>query len=519
MIEYKFDEQEAQRAVDFFEKLLHHVKGEWAGQPFLLASWEKEFIRELFGWRREDGTRRYRMAYLEIPRKNGKSSLAAGLALYLLFADREPGAEIYSAAGDRGQAALVFEIAKGMIERSPVLRKRCEVFKHSVYVPSSGSVYKVLSAEAYSKHGINAHGIIFDELHVQPNRELWDVLTTSTGARRQPIVVAITTAGYDRHSICWEIHDYALKVRDGIVEDDTFLPIIYTVGEKEDWTDPEVWAKANPNLGISLKREYLEQECRRAKEVPAYENTFRRLHLNQWTEQAVRWLPMDHWDECAGGEIDEEALAGKPCYAGLDLASTIDIAALVLLFPGSGEDGPRYRVICRFWVPEENLRERADRDRVPYDQWAREGWITPTEGNVIDYDRIRADINVLGGRFEIREIAIDRWNSTQLQTQLDGDGFTVVPFGQGFGSMSAPTKELEGLVLGKKIEHGGNPVLRWMASNVSVRQDPAGNLKPDKSRSAEKIDGIVALVMALGRAMVHRDEDSSVYEDRGIVLI
>jgi phage terminase large subunit-like protein len=511
---FRFDKDAADRACEFFEIFLKHVKGEWAGQPFVLSKWQRdEIIRPLFGWKRADGTRRYRTMYCEVPRKNAKSTTGAGIALYLLFSDGEMGAEVYSAAGDREQAAIIFEIAKQMVEQEPRLKSRCEIYRRSIVYPRTGSAYHVLSADVPTKHGKNSHGVIFDELHVQPNRHLYDVLKTSMGSRRQPLMVMFTTAGHDRESICWEEHSYALKVRDGIIKDDTYLPVIYSAADTDDWTDPKVWTAANPGLGISIKLAYLEEECERAKESPAYQNTFRNLYLDQWTEQSTRWIDMALWDACSE-PVNERELEGRECYGGLDLASTTDIAAFVKLFPPTDDD-QRWRVLCRFWVPKENMRKRSDRDRVPYAVWSQQELIEPTEGNIIDYDVIRKRIGEDGQRFNIREIAFDRWNATQLTTQLAGDGFTMVPFGQGFQSMAAPCEELRKLLVSHQLAHGGNEVLAWMASNVAVKQDPAGNLKPDKSKSSEKIDGIVALIMALGRAMV-RPEFSSVYEFHGI---
>jgi phage terminase large subunit-like protein len=506
---YYFDEDEADRVVAIFRQHLRHVKGPLAGQPFEPDAWqENEIIRPLFGWKRKlDGTRRYRRAYIEIPRKNGKSTLGAGLAIIGLT-DKEPGAEVYSAAADRDQAAIIFDVAKSMVEADPELSQIIRVFRRSMTYERLGSSYKVLSADAPTKHGLNASMILFDELHAQPNRELWDVLTTSTGARKQPLVIAITTAGYDRHSICWEQHEYAVKVRDGLIQDDTFLPVIYSVEESADWTDPKAWAKANPGLGKSITLEYLEAEAKRAAEVPAYQNTFRRLHLNQWTEQETRWLDMAVWERNAE-PVDEKSLEGRECFAGLDLASTTDIAALCLIFPPQDED-ERWQAFWRFWVPEDGISKRAQKDRVPYDLWANQGFISPTEGNITDYDVIRRDVNELGTRYNVREIAYDRWNATQLTTQLEGDGFTMVPFGQGFASMAAPTKELLGLLTGDRMAHGDNPVAKWMASNVTVRTDPAGNQKPDKGKSTERIDGIVAEIMALGRAMVQPENQAPV---------
>lgn len=511
--EFWFDEAAADRAVEFFAKCLTHTKGEWAGKPLALSDWQaNEIIRPLFGWKRADGTRKYRTMYCQIPRKAGKSTLASGIALYLLMADNEPGAEVYSAAADRDQAAIVFEMARQMTEASEPLRKRIQAYKRSLVVPSTASSYKVLSSEAYTKHGLNAHGIIVDEVHALPDRELWDVLTTSTGARRQPLTVAITTAGYDRHSLCYELYDYAVKVRDGIVDDPAFLPVIYEASKEDDWKHPDTWHKAHPGLGVSVKEDYFAAECAKAQQIPGYENTFKRLLLNVWTEQNTRWLPMETWDAC-NEELPD--LTGRTCYAGLDLATTTDIAALVLAF----NIGGKVHLLPFFFVPEEGIKRRSDRDRVPYDVWVRQGHVIATDGAVIDYEVIRAKINELSEIYHIKEIAIDRWNATQLATQLTGDGFEMVAFRQGFASMSAPTKELERRVLAKEVNHAGNPVLRWMVSNVSIQQDAAGNMKPDKSKSTERIDGVVASVMALGRIMVYDDDRPGAYADGGFMFI
>lgn len=455
-------------------------------------------MRPLFGWKRADGTRRYREAYIEIPKKNGKSTLAAGVALFLLFADGEVGAEVYSAAGDKEQARIVFRDATGMRAASAELRRRSRAYKDTIVSHLTASRYQVLSADAPTKHGLNAHGIVFDELHVQPNRELWDTLTTGGAARRQPLTIALTTAGVDRRSICWEKHDYALKVRDGEVEDLAFLPVVYAADEADDWRDPTVWAKANPNLGVSVKPDWFRDQVTKAEESLAYLNTFKRLHLNLWTESVIRWLPPDRWLACAGAG-DRAALEGRSCFAGLDLSTTTDVTALVLLFPGA--DGV-YDILPFFWAPSAALRLRARRDRVPYDVWAQQGHLEATEGNVVDYDVIRERVRDLADRYRITEIAYDRWNASQLVTQLQGDGATLVPFGQGFQSMSAPCKELEKLVIGAKLRHGNHPVLSWMAANTVLVTDAADNWKPAKNKSKERIDGIVALLMALGRAMV-----------------
>jgi phage terminase large subunit-like protein len=496
-----FDEEAADRAVAFFETCLTHTKGEMAGKPLMLDDWERDrIVRPLFGWKRADGTRRYRKIFVFVARKNGKSTLCAGIALYLLHADREMGAEVYSAAADREQAAIVFDVAKQMVIQSPPLRERTEVYRRSMVHLESASSYKVLSADAFTKHGLNASGVVVDEVHTQRNRELIDVLSTSVGSRRQPIEVYITTAGYDRNSICWELYDYAVRVSKGIIQDDAFLPVLYQADPDDDWTDETIWAKANPGLGHSIKLDYLRAECKKAQEIAAYENTFKRLHLNIWTAQENRWLRIEQtWDPCATPLPALELMRGRKAWLGVDLSTTTDITAVVALIADPDEPD-EYDVLPLFFVPNERILLRARRDRVPYDLWRDQGHLIATEGDVVDYEVVREHIRELGEVLDIQEIAIDRWNSTGLQTQLTGDGFTVVQFGQGFASMSAPTKELERLLLLKALRHGGHPVLRWMADNVAVNQDPAGNIKPDKAKSTERIDGIVALVMAIGRA-------------------
>jgi phage terminase large subunit-like protein len=495
---YRVDVKSAERVRTFFKQFLRHSKGQWAGQPFELMDWQwQEIIAPLFGWMRPDGTRRYRRGYIEVPKKNGKSALFSGLSLYLLIGDKEPGAEIYSAAVDRDQASIVFNEAGNMVDSSSHLSGRLRVIRSTKRIVDqrSRSYYKALSADVPAKEGLNAHAVLIDELHAQKTRDLWDTLRYAGASRRQPLHLSVTTAGYDRHSICWEQHDYAEKVLDGTIEDLAFFAFIAAADEDADWTDPHVWREANPSLGVTISEEQFAEDCREAQESPAKENSFRRYRLNQWTEQDVRWLSMEKWDAC-GKAL--EALDGRECFAGLDLSTTTDISALVLAFPGE-EDC--YEVLPFFWVPEEGARNRERRDRVPYTQWIRDEYIEATSGQVIDYDVIRKRINELGQRYSIRQIALDRWNATQLATQLDGDSFEMVAFGQGYASMNAPTKKLEELVLSGRIAHGGHPVLRWMAGNVSLEKDAADNWKPSKKKSIERIDGIVALVMAVGLAM------------------
>jgi phage terminase large subunit-like protein len=514
-----FDAEAAQLACDFFRECLVHVKGELAGQPFRLRPWQKAIVANVFGWKRPDGTRRYREVFIEIARKNGKTTLVAGLVLFILFCDHEPGAEVYSAAGEREQAALLHDLAKQMVLHEPALASRAKLYSspRSIVLEHMGSVYKPLSSDADTKYGFNTHCAVVDELHVQRTRRLVDALQTSMGSRRQPLLIHITTAGYDVHSICYEKYDYACKIRDGVFDDPSFLPVIYEAGPEDDWTKVRTWRKANPNYGVSVSREFLRSELKRAQRTPSYENTFRRLYLDQWTEQSVRWLPLDAWDEC-DGPVDFAALAGQPCWAGIDLSSTTDLTALVLLWIlGDGT----HVVAPWFFLPQANAQVREERDRVPYLTWARQGLIELTPGNVVDYERVRARLHALAERFEIQEVAIDRWNATHMITLLDADGLNPVPFGQGYASMSAPTKELEKLVLGAQLAHGGHPVLRWNANNAAVAEDAAGNKKPDKKRSRDRIDGIVATIMALGRAMIREPVGAgrSVYEDRGVIAV
>lgn len=514
---YWFDERAATVAERFFDRMLCHIEGPLAGQPFVLQPWQRDIVRNLFGWRAPDGSRQYRKLYLEVPRGNGKSTFAAGLALLLLTADGERSAKIYSAAADKEQAAIVFKSAEQMAAASPLLAKRVRTYRNRLMeYPATASEYKALSADAFTKHGLNPHGVIFDELHAQPNRELYDVLNTAMGKRRQPLFVMITTAGYDRNSICWEQHEYARAVLNGEITDPTYLARIYAAAPDDDWTEPATWARANPNYGVSVNEEFLRRECHAALASPAYQNTFRRLYLNEWTAQQDRWIDMTAWDAC-NSELPD--LSGRTCYAGLDLASTTDIAALVLVFPPERANEPVY-VLPWFWVPAESMQERERRDRVPYSTWVRQGLVEATPGNVIDYVYIRQRINELAQTYEIREVAYDPWNATQLSQELLGDGLMMVEMRQGFASLSGPSKELLRLVLAGNLVHGGNPVLRWMADGVSARQDAAGNVKPDKAKSSNRIDGIVATVMALGRMVVNAgSEAGSMYDDPDIVSV
>lgn len=514
-----YDKDAADFAVMFIESLCH-TKGTWAGKKFELIDWQEQIIRDLFGTLKPNGYRQFNTAYVEIPKKQGKSELAAAVALLLCCGDGEERAEVYGCAADRQQATIVFDVAADMVRMCPALNKRVKILasqKRIIYTPTN-SFYQVLSAEAYSKHGFNIHGVVFDELHTQPNRKLFDVMTKGSGdARMQPLYFLITTAGTDTNSICYETHQKAKDILEGRKIDTTFYPVIYGADESDDWTDPRVWRKANPSLDITVGMDKVEAACNSAKQNPGEENSFRQLRLNQWVKQAVRWMPMDKGDACAFA-VNEDELEGRVCYGGLDLSSTTDMTAFVLVFPPQDEDD-KYIILPYFWVPEDTLDLRVRRDHVPYDLWEKKGYLQTTEGNVVHYGYIEKFIEKLGERFNIREIAFDRWGAVQMVQNLEGMGFTVVPFGQGFKDMSPPTKELMKLVLEKRIAHGCHPVLRWNMDNIFIRTDPAGNIKADKEKSTEKIDGAIATIMALDRAIrCGNDAGESVYDTRGLLV-
>ncbi|MBQ9633144.1 MAG: terminase large subunit [Lachnospiraceae bacterium] len=506
-----YDTDRADRAVRFIENL-KHTKGRWAGKRFWLLPWQEQIIRDVFGIVDVHGNRQFRTAYVEIPKKNGKSELAAAVALYLLYADNEPSAEVYGAAADRQQASIVFDVARQMVDMTPALVKRSKIMAAGKRIVnySNAGYYQVLSAEVGTKHGLNVSGLVFDELHSQPNRQLYDVLTKGSGdAREQPLYFLITTAGTDRESICYEVHMKALDILQGKKIDPSFYPVVYGLPDDADWNDEANWYKANPSLGYTIKIDRVRDAYKDALENPAEENVFRQLRLDQWVGSSVAWIPEHIYDRGAR-IINIESLRGRDCYCGLDLSSTSDITAFVMVFPPRYE-GDEYVVVPHFWLPKETLNLRVRRDHVPYDVWEKQSLFHVTEGTVIDYSFVRKTINELGEQFHILEIGVDRWNATQLITDLEGDGFTMVPIGMGFKEMSPGMKELYKLLLEGRVNHGGNPVLRWMAGNVVAEIDAAENIKPSKKKSTEKIDGIVALIMAIDRAVRHA-QTGSVYD-------
>ena len=515
-----YDKEKADRAVKFIENLCH-TKGKWAGKRFWLLPWQEQLIRDIFGIVKADGYRQFRIAFVEICKKVGKSELAAAIALYLLYADNEPSAEVYGAAADRQQASIVFDVARQMVEMSPALLKCSKIMGATKRIVNYGNAgyYQVLSAEVGGKHGFSVSGLVFDEIHTQPNRQLYDVLTKgSSDARQNPLHFIITTAGTDRHSIAYELHTKAIDILEGRRVDPTFYPVVYGLKDDEDWEDEANWYKVNPSLGYTVDIERLRDAYREAKQNPADEITFRWLRMNQWVSSTTAWIP-DQIYQRGNEEIDLKALEGRECYGGLDLSSTGDITAFVLMFPPRDEE-EKYILLPFFWVPEETIPQRVKANSVPYDVWERQGYLMSTEGNVIHYDFIEKFIEELGEKYHILEIAFDRWGATQMVQDLEGMGFTVVPFGQGYSSMSAPSKEFYKILMERNMVHGGHPVLRWMAGNVVIDTDPAGNIKVTKARSKEKIDGIVAAIMALDRCIRNQvQKQGSVYDERGIIFI
>ena len=508
-----FDAVAAQTAIEFFPECLRHIEGAVAGQPFALEDWQQAIVANLAGWKRKDGdgriVRRYREMLLYVPRKNGKTPLCAGIALLVFFTDNEAGQQDYIAAADRLQAGMLFRHAKGMVEREPALKSRCRIYggtaaagqAKSIVRESDGSFLQIISADAGGKHGQAPHLVIIDELHTQPNAELYDVLHTGLASknRAQPLFLCLTTADHDRESVCNERYDYAVAVRDGKIPDLTFLPVIYEATKEDDWTAEETWRKCNPNLGVSVSLDYLKDECAKAQRIPRLQNCFKRLHLNRRTPQDVLWLPPDDWKACGR---DRFALASDvPVYGGLDLSSKIDVTALAWVWRKDG----KFFLKTRFWVPKKRIQMLEVEEHDPrYRLWLEAGWLESTPGDVVDYDVIRAAIRADAETASIRQIAFDPWNATQMALALkDQDGFEVVEFRQGFASMNEPSKHFEAAITARELAHERNPVMDWMVASAKTRADPAGNIKPVKPApgSKQKIDGVVAAVMALGMAM------------------
>ena len=519
-----YDKRRADFAVGFIS-MLKHTTGEWHGKNFRLMPWQETIVRDLFGIvDKKTGYRQFRTAYVEVGKKNGKSELAAAIALYLLYADGEMGGEIYSCANDINQASIVYNTAKSMVEQCSDLLKLSKLVPSTkrIIFPHTNSFYRVLSSETKSKQGFNVSGLIFDELFAQQTRELFDTMTKFTGdARRQPLYFLITTAGRDKTSICYEIHCKALAILDGSKVDSTFYPAVFGIGDGDDWTDDAVWQRVNPSIGTTIQIKDVRAAFEQAVQNPAEEMHFRQFRLNEWCNADIRWMPMDKWDACAD-EIIPDDYEGRDCYAGLDLSSTGDLTALVLVFPPTADD-EKYTVMPFYWLPEEVIDLRTRRDHVPYEVWKKMGVFHTTEGNIVDYDYIVAFIAKLSATYRIREIAYDRYGAEKIRRDLEElgaeNGFVVFPFGQGFISMSPPTKDLFQFVMEGKIRHGKHPVLDWNMANVIIDQDAAGNIKVNKKKSTEKIDGVVALIMGFARAVLGSGVQESAYAERGILWI
>lgn len=518
-----YDEVEAERAVQFPETFCRHHKGEWSGKPLLLEDWQKFVQRCVYGWKRADGTRRFRVAYEEVPRKNGKSEVGAANGNYLMIADGEPGAEVYSTATKEDQAKIVWSTAAEMISQSPTLKKWVKTYQKSLSCARTRSFFKPLGADSDTLDGLNPHGHICDELHAHKKRGVYDVMVTGMGARRQPLTFIITTAGvYDPESIGWEMHEHAQQVLDGTIEDDEFFAIIFAADEGDDWKDEATWRKANPNYGVSVKPDYIRSQALAAEQRPSFLNTFLRLHLNVWTQQVTRWISVDKWNACNGILQPIETFRGRDAFLALDLSSKLDLSACAIAIP----DGEFVNFFWRFWVPANLVRERTLANKKPdYSAWVRDGWLVETPGSVIDFEFIRKEILQLRQLLRVRQLGFDPWNATQLSTQLQGDGFSVDPkvkkeqlveLRQGMRTLSEPSKEFEKLIVEGKIRHGNNPVMRWMVDNAAIRRDANDNIAPDKRSAAGRIDGVLASIMALSRVIVEPPTKSSIYETRGV---
>lgn len=511
---YYYDKEAADRVIRFFHKHIRHTKGKFANKPFILERWQRYIVRRLFGWKRRDNhTRKFRTLFLFLPRKNGKSTFGAGLALYLLHADGEMGAEVVSAAADAEQADIIFSMAKEMNDADPLLSRRGKSFRRSLVVYETGSNYKVISSVAGTKHGKNLHGILFDELHAQEDRELYDVLRTSVVAREQPLEIYMTTAGYDPLSICYEVYEYAKKVADGTYDDPTFMPVIFEAGPEDDWTLEATWKKANPNYGVSISPTYYETKVKEALNKPAFENALRRLHLNQWTNQDVRAISMLKWKECgAKYKFEKDLWKGRRVWLGLDLSSKNDLTAAALLFNHENI----WHACVEFWCPEDTVKERKAKGKPEFDQWVKQGWLRTCPGGRIEYDYIRKWINETAKQCDLAEVAVDPYNAYQLSTQLEKeDGLEVVHVRQGMFTLSDPTKELISLIGDVQFAHGNNPLLTWCAGYLATEEDAAGNLKPSKKKSKERIDGIAAIITGMARALVAENTET-VYRTKEI---
>lgn len=507
-----FSESKAVHALEFFG-FLKHSKGEWAGQTIKLEPWEMFWTAVLFGWvRAKTGFRRFRFAYWEVARKNGKSTWLAGIGLYMFIADQEPGAEVYTVATKEDQAKIIFEESKRMVKKSAPLKKRITIHKKTMSIESLAASYLPLGRDSDTQDGLNTHCGLIDELHAHKSPDMWDVIETSTGARRQPLLLAITTAGTNQFGICYEQRTYLEKILTGVIEDDAYCGMIYTLDDEDDPFDEANWIKANPNLGVSVRLDNLQELAKKAQETPRAINNFLTKRLNIWCAAEQRWLDMRAWMDC-GAFFDTEELRGRECYVGIDLSKKIDLTASAFVFPPVEHD-PFWYAILRFYFPADNVEKRKRETRVPFDLWANQGWVCLTPGNVVDYGYIEDDIKKYSEIFKIKEICYDPYNATQFANSLSGF-FSMIEVRQGALTLNEPSKEFEAIVTARKFRHGGNPVLSWNASNVVIVPDRNGNYLPSKGKSIESIDGVAAIINAMSRAITSVNQES-IYESSAI---
>lgn len=522
---YRFNVEKAKRKIRFTQEL-RHTKGEWARrkQKLTLEPWQQFIDWVVYGWEhKETGLRRFTKVYEEEARKNGKTTRAAAAANYAFLVDGEEGAEVYCIATKKDQAKIAWAEAERQIRRHPFLRTKTQTYKmnSTVVIPGTAAMMRPLGKDSDTEDGLNPHFVLVDEYHAHPTNELINVMESGMGARSQPMTYIITTAGFDKNKPCYQqerqlVVDILERTIDPIPEN--IFGIIFSLDEGDDWTDENVWIKANPNLGVSISWDYLRHQVGEALMSPQKQNNVMTKHFNVWTQATSRWIGSEAWAACKA-KVFEEKLAGRPCYGAMDLSTNIDLTAWVLCFPPV-EEGEIYQFLFRFFMPNDNLLERQRKDKVPYIAWKNREYITATEGNVIDYDFIEDRIRRDGEKFQIREIAYDPWNATEIVNHLSGD-FSMVPFRQGFASMSAPSKDFEKRILAGEIAHSDNPVMAWMVSCTEVKTDPAGNIKPvkpDRGKTGKRIDGVVASIMALDRA-VHNESGISIHETQGVRAI
>lgn len=521
--DYEFLPERAAPYIALCQTYIRHIEGKVAGKPYLLEPHELAIFYLVFGWyHRETGLRRFREVLLYYPRKNSKSTFAAALMLCILFVDDEARMQCFSCGADRDQASIIRNIATRMVQNEPELETRVKIYHttRAIELLADGSIYRALTADAHTKHGLNAHAVVCDEIHAYPNSQLIDVMKTSMGARENPLMVYTTTADFTRESACNQIHAYAVNVRDHVLDDPTFLPVIYELTKAEMdadpdcWKDPKVWARVNPLLGKSVSLEFLTKECKRAVADPSFENTFKRLYLNYQTETSERMISSEAWADCDGAlDFTGRLVVG----AGFDLAAVSDMCSFCLVFarPGGGYDAKWWH-----WLPHAAAQRMEQKRQIPFSVWEREGWVEITPGNEIDYDYVEFRVNDIGAEFPVKTLAVDRlFQGAQICQRLMQTGWNIEQFACSFYNMTAPTAELLRLVNRGEFGHGNNPVMRWQASNAILTRNAQDNMKPGKAESDGKIDGIVALVMAIAIAAQQKLKQGSVYDTRGPLVL